>query len=119
MAQQEKDSRSAYEDLVEKGELTQMARQKARYSDQRGLQVVQDFDVFGAKGFFLLCTLLRALRQSISSLVSLALTTVDLEVVAREFLGLADLSGAQTLHCHELTEVVVVGEYEHLMLKPF
>ena len=81
--------------------------------------MVQDFDVLGVEGFFLLCTSLRVSKQDISSSVSLALTIVDLEVVAREFLGQADLSGAQTLHFHEPAEVVVVGEYEHLMLKLF
>ena len=80
---------------------------------------MQDFDVLGAEGFFLLCTPLRVLRQGISSSVSFALMIVDLEVVAREFLGPADLSGAQTLRLHEPTEVVVVGEYKHLMLRPF
>ena len=80
---------------------------------------MQDFDILGAKDFFLLCTLLRVSRQGISSPVSLALTIVDLEVVAREFLGLADLSGAQTLRLHEPVEVVVVSEYKHLMLGPF
>ena len=34
MTQLGKDSRSAYKDLIEKGELTWMARQKARYSGQ-------------------------------------------------------------------------------------
>ena len=80
---------------------------------------MQDFDVLGAEGFFLLCTLLRVLRQGISSSVSLALTIVNLEVVAREFLGPADLSAVQTLCLHESAEVVVVGEYEYLMLRPF
>ena len=96
-----------------------MARQKARYSGQQGLQAVQDFDVFGAKGLFFLCTLLRVLRQGISNPVSLALTIVDSKVLAREFLGPADLFGAQTLCFHKPTEVVVVGEYKQLMLRPF
>ena len=119
MAQLGKDSCTVYEDLVEKGELTRMARRKARYSGQRGLQMVQDFDVLGAEGLFLFCTLLRVSRQGISSSVSLALMVIDLEVVIREFLGPADLSGAQTLRVYKPAEVVVVGEDEHLMLRPF
>ena len=107
------------EDLVEKEELTRMVCRKARYSGQRGLQAVQDFDILGAEGLFLFCTLLRVSRQGISSSISLVLIIVDLEVVVREFLGPADLSGAQTLCLHEPTEVVVVGEYEHLKLRPF
>ena len=80
---------------------------------------MQDFDVFGAKGVFFLRTLLRVSKQGISSSVSFTLMIVDLEVIAREFLGLADLPGAQTLCFHEPTEVVVVDEYKHLMLRPF
>ena len=80
---------------------------------------MQDFEVLGAEAFFLLCTLLRVTKQGISSPVSLVLTIVDSEVVAKEFLGPADLSGAQILCLHELVEVVMVGEYEHLMLRPF
>ena len=80
---------------------------------------MQDFDVIGAEGFFFFCILLRVSRQGISSCVSLALTIVDLEVVPREFLGPLDLSGAQALCFHEPTEVVIVGKYDHLMLRPF
>ena len=80
---------------------------------------MQDFDVLCSEGLFLFCTSLRVSRQGISSSVSLTLTIVDSKVVAREFLGPADLSGAQTLRLHEPAEVVVVGEYKHLMLRPF
>ena len=76
---------------------------------------MQDFDVLGAEGFFLLCTSLRVSRQGISSSVSLALTIVNSEVVTRELLGPADLSGAQTLRVHEPAEVVVVGKHENFM----
>ena len=78
---------------------------------------MQDFDVFGAEGVFFLRTPLRVSRQGIGSSVSLALTIVDSEVVTREFLGPADLSGAQTLRIHELLEVVMVGKHEDFMLR--
>ena len=80
---------------------------------------MQDFDVFGVEGVFFLKTLLKVSRQGISSSVSFALAIVDLELVAREFLGSADLPGAQTFRLHEPMEVDVVGEYEHHMLRPF
>ena len=83
------------------------------------MQTVQNFDVLDMEGFFLSNTLLKVLRQGISSFVSLALTIVDLEVIAREFLDLADLFGTQTLHLYEPTKVIVVGEYKHFMLRPF
>ena len=88
-----KNNCSAYEDLIERGELTRVD-QKARYFGQQELQAVQDLDVLGAKGLFLFCTLWRVLRQDIGSSVSLTLTIVDLEVVVREFLSPADLSWA-------------------------
>ena len=80
---------------------------------------MQNLDVLRLEGLFLLSTPLRVSRQGIGSSVSLELTIVDLEIVTREYLGPADLSGAQTLHVHESAEVVVVGEYEHLMLGAF
>ena len=80
---------------------------------------MQDFDVFGAEGFFLFCTPLRVSRQGIRSSVSLALTIVDLEVVTRELLGPADLSGAQTLCVHKPAEVVLVGKYKNFMSRAF
>ena len=56
--------------------------------------MVQDFNVLGMEGLFFFCTLLKVLRQGISSSVSLTLTIVDSKVVTKEFLGLADLSRA-------------------------
>ena len=118
LAQLGKDGCFAYEDLMERGELTRVG-QKPRYSGQQGLKMVQDFDVFNAKCFFLFCILLRVSRRGISSSVGLVLAIIDLEVVARELLGPADLFGAQALHLHESSEVVVVAKYKHLILRPF
>ena len=44
---------------------------------------------------------------------------IDLKVVTREFLSLANLSGAQTLHIHELAEVVMIGEYKDFVIAAF
>ena len=78
---------------------------------------MQNLDVLCSKGVFLLSTLLKVLRQGISSSVSLALTIIDLEVVTREFLSPTDLPGAQTLRVHELSEVVMVGKHKDFMLR--
>lgn len=40
---------------------------------------------------------------------------IDLEVISREFLGLADLTRTQALHIHKLMEVVVVGKNKDLI----
>ena len=111
-----KDMCSAYQDLVER---RQVVCRKARYFGQRGLQTMQNLDVLRSEGVFLLSAPLRVSRQGIGSSVSLVLTIIDLEVVMRELLGPADLSGAETLRVHEPAEVVVVGEYKHLMLGAF
>ena len=37
----------------------------------------------------------------------------------REFLSLADLSGAQTLRIYEPAEVIVVGKHKDFMLRAF
>ena len=76
---------------------------------------MQDFDVFCSEGVFFLSISLRVLRQDISSSVSFALTIIDLEVVTKEFLGLADLFRAQTFYIHELSKVLMVGKYKDFM----
>ena len=80
---------------------------------------MEDLDVLGAEGVFLFYTLLRVLKQGISSSVSLALTIIYSEVVMREFLGPADLPGAQTLCVHEFTKVVVVYKDKDLVFTTF
>ena len=77
--------------------------------------MIKDFDVLGAEGVFLFYTLLRVLRQGISSSFSLALTIIDLEMVMRELLDPANLLGAQTLRVHEPAEVVIVSKHEDFM----
>ena len=81
--------------------------------------MVQDFDVLVLEGLFLLCISLRVSKQGVSSSISFALAIIDLEVVTREFLSPANLSGAQTLRIHKPAEVVVIGKHEDFMLKAF
>ena len=78
---------------------------------------MQDFEVFCLENLFLLSTLLRVLRHSIGSSISLALTIVDSEVVTQEFLSPIDLLGSQTFHVHELSEVVIVGKHKDFILR--
>ena len=80
---------------------------------------MQNLDILGSEGFFLLCTLLRIMRQSINCSICFILAIIDLIVVTREFSNLVNLFGAQTLCVHEPMEVVVVGEYEDLVLAAF
>ena len=78
---------------------------------------MQNFDILGLEGLFFFCTLLRVLRQGVSSFISFTLTIVDLEVVTREFFGPADLFGAQILRIYEPAEVVVISKHKDFMLR--
>ena len=80
---------------------------------------MEDFEIFGLENLLFLYTLLRVLRQGISSSINLALSIINLGVVTREFLSLTDLSGAQTLRVQETAKVVMVDEYKYFMLKAF
>ena len=81
--------------------------------------MVQNLDLLRLEGILLLSTPLRVSRQGNGSSVSLALIIIDLELISRKFLSLTDLSGAQTLHVHELSEVVIVGKHEDFMSRAF
>ena len=76
---------------------------------------MQDFDVLCSEGVFFLSVPLGILRQGISSSVNFALTIIDSKVVTREFLGPANLSGAQTLCVHKSLKVVMVGKHKDFM----
>ena len=80
---------------------------------------MKDFDVFGTEGVLFLNTFLRISSQGIGSSICLVLTVIDLEVVSRKFLSPADLLGAQTLHVHESTKVIVVYKNEDLVFATF
>ena len=80
---------------------------------------MQNFDVFGLKGFILFSILLKILRQGVNKFIHLALTIINLEVILGKFLDTTNLSGAQTFDIHKLLEIVVVDKYKNLILKPF
>ena len=44
---------------------------------------------------------------------------IDSKVVTRDFLSLADIFKAQTLHIHKLAKVIIIGEYKNLVLASF
>ena len=80
---------------------------------------MQDLDIFDAKSVFFFSTPLKVLWQGIGSSVCLALIVIDLEMVARKFLSLADLLKTQTLCVYELTKIVVVCKTEDLVFVIF
>ena len=80
---------------------------------------MKDSAILSSELLLLILASLRKPRQSICSRIRLTLAIVDSEVVSRELLGPADLSGAQALRIHETTEVIVVRKDENLMLAAF
>ena len=80
---------------------------------------MKDSAILSSELLLLILASLGKSRQSICSRICIALAIVDSEMVSRELLGPADLSGAQTLRIHETTEVVVVRKDENLMLAAF
>ncbi len=71
---------------------------------------MKNLGVLISESLFLGLSPLKEARQGISRSISLSLTVINSEGVSREFLGRANLAGAQTLRIHESTEVVVVSE---------
>ena len=65
--------------------------------------MLKDSYILSLKNFFFALALLRVAGQSISSSISLALAIIDAEIVARQFLGPADLAGAQAFCIYKPT----------------
>ena len=80
---------------------------------------MEDSAILSLELILLILVFLRKPQQSICSCIRLLLAIIDLEMVLRELLGPADLSGAQALCIYEMTEVIMVRKDENLMLAAF
>ncbi len=80
---------------------------------------MKNLGVFISESLFLGLASLREVRQGISRSISLSLTIIDLEVVSREFLGLADLIRAETLQNQESAKVIMVRKDKDLVFAAF
>ena len=80
---------------------------------------MKDSAILSSELLFLILASLWKPRQSICSRIRLTLAIVDSEIVSRELLGPADLSGAQALRIHETMEIIMVCKNEKLMLAAF
>ena len=80
---------------------------------------MKDLAILSSELILLILASLRKPQQSICSCICFALAVVNLKMVSGELLGLADLSGAQTLCIHEATKVVVVCKDKHLVFAIF
>ena len=80
---------------------------------------MKDLAILSLELIFLILAFLRKPQQSIYSCICFALAVDNSKMVLGDFLGSADLSGAQTLRIHEATKVVMVCEDEHFVLATF
>ena len=80
---------------------------------------MKDSAILSSELILLILASLGKPRQSICSRIRLTLAIVDSEMVSRELLGPADLSGAQTLCIHKTTEVIMVRKNKNLILAAF
>ena len=80
---------------------------------------MKDLAMFSLKLMFFILVSLGKLQQSICSCICLAYAIVNLEIVSRELLGLADLSRAQSFHIYEATKVIIICKDKDLMLTLF
>ncbi len=71
------------------------------------------------ESLFLGQAFLKEVRQDISYNISFSLTIINLEVVSKELLGLADLTRAQTLRIYESAEFIMVSKDKDLIFAAF
>ena len=86
---------------------------------QQGLQTLKNSCILSLKNFFLASAPLRVVEQSISSSIGLALVIIDAEIAVGQLLSSEDLARAQTFYIHELTQVVIIGQNQDLVLVAF
>ncbi len=76
---------------------------------------MKNLSILISKRFFFGLASLWEAKQNISHIISFILIIIDVEVVSRELLGLADLTRAYVFHIHELIEVVIVNKDKDLI----
>ncbi len=81
--------------------------------------MLKNLGILICKSFFFSLTSLKEVKQSISCSISFFLTIIDLKMVLRELLGLADLTKAQTFCIHELMEVIMINKDEDFVFAIF
>ncbi len=77
--------------------------------------MIKNLSILILERFFLGLASLGEAKQSISRSISFSLTIIDLEVVLRELLGLADLIRAKAFCIHKSTEVIMINKDENLV----
>ena len=63
--------------------------------------------------------MLKVAEQSINSFISLALAIIDIEIVAKQLLGLANMASAKILYIYELMWVFMIEQNQDLIFAVF
>ena len=80
---------------------------------------MKDLAILSLEFFFLILASLGKPSQSICNRICLILAIVNSEMVLRELLCPADLSGTQVLYIYKTTEVIVVRKDKNLIFAAF
>ncbi len=80
---------------------------------------MENLEVLISESIFFDLAFLGEVRQGISRSISFSLIIIDLKVVLRKFLGLADLIKAQAFGIQELREVIMVSKDKDLIFTIF
>lgn len=81
--------------------------------------MIQDLDIFGLKSDFFFGITLRVSKKIINIPINLALIIVNLIIVLRERLSLANLLRAHVFHIYKTALVIVVYKNKNLILTIF
>ena len=75
--------------------------------------------ILSLKLMFFIFAFLEKPQQSIDKYIYFALVIVDLEMILRKLLGLADLFRAQTLYIYKAIKIVLICEDKHFIYAIF
>lgn len=76
---------------------------------------MQSLDIFGLEGDFFHIIILKVLKKSISSPIGLILMIVNLKMISKQVLNLANLLRAQVFYFHKRAQVVIVYKNKDLI----
>lgn len=80
---------------------------------------MKNISILISQSFFLSLASLEKIKQGISCNISFFFTIIDMKVILKEFLGLADLTKTQVLYIHKLLEVFMISKDENLIFVVF
>ena len=80
---------------------------------------MEDSIILSLKFFFFIKTPLNKAKQCVYCCICFTLTIIDLKMVTKELLGLADVIKAQTLCIYKLLKVIIISKNKNLVFAVF